>query len=94
MATLLLVPHRCWYPVSPVDCFSFHFYLISNSEYLHVPEEVVPNTLKRQAPRARPAGPTGEQKPREGGDRDSYRRGGEGAEKKTGAEGDFKPNFV
>ncbi len=62
----------------------------------------LPFSLK--APRTRPgaAAPSGEQKPREGGDRDGYRRGNvvralliiSGEEKKAGAEGDFKAGFV
>jgi len=75
-------------------------------EYLHLPQEVVPNTLKRQTrpevPRtsARPAAAGG----REGrgfggdrgdrGDRDAYRRSGPGGpEKKVGASSDFNPDF-
>eukprot|EP00048_Salpingoeca_helianthica_P014247 m.220808 g.220808 ORF g.220808 m.220808 type:complete len:153 (+) comp15652_c0_seq1:385-843(+) len=60
--------------------------------FLHLSDEVVPKTLKN--PRAaRPTGPgaTGESKPREGGDRESYRR--TDGEKKLGAEADFKPSF-
>ncbi|CEG77028.1 Putative 30S ribosomal protein S10e [Rhizopus microsporus] len=58
-------------------------------EYLHLPQEIVPATLKKTArPASAPRRPFGGD--REGraprGDRDSYRR-------KEGASGDFKPEF-
>lgn len=75
-------------------------------DYLHLPTEVVPNTLKRaaRAEPARPAGPGGGGAAREGGgfrgggDRDSYRREGGagrgfGGDKKVGPGGEFRPEF-
>ena len=67
-------------------------------EYLHLPPEIVPATLKRQpksdTARARPRA----SEPREGGgrdsDRDQYRRGGQMEGKPAGAGADFNPEFV
>ena len=65
-------------------------------DYLHLPPEIVPSTLKRQMrPDSRPSGGErrgfgGRDKPTDGGDRAAYRRapgaGEEGADK-TGAAG-------
>eukprot|EP00735_Rhodelphis_limneticus_P001121 TRINITY_DN1167_c0_g1::TRINITY_DN1167_c0_g1_i1::g.17283::m.17283 TRINITY_DN1167_c0_g1::TRINITY_DN1167_c0_g1_i1::g.17283 ORF type:complete len:194 (+),score=58.13,sp/Q962R9/RS10_SPOFR/50.00/3e-48,S10_plectin/PF03501.10/6.1e-44,Kinase-like/PF14531.1/0.15 TRINITY_DN1167_c0_g1_i1:59-583(+) len=58
-------------------------------EFLHLPADVVPNTLKKSTkPPTRPSGP--------GGDREKYERpprreGGEG--KKVGPGGDFNPEY-
>ena len=65
-------------------------------EYLHLPPEIVPATLKRQPkadtrarPRAaEPRSPSGRE-----ADRDQYRRGGMDA-KPAGAGSDFQPEFV
>ncbi|KAI7906463.1 Plectin/S10 domain-containing protein [Cokeromyces recurvatus] len=57
-------------------------------EYLHLPQEIVPATLKKTvrpaAPRRNFGGDRENRGPR--GDRDNYRR-------KEGASGDFKPEF-
>ena len=65
-------------------------------EYLHLPPEIVPATLKRQPktdsrarPRAaEPRSPSGRE-----ADRDQYRRGGMES-KPAGAGSDFQPEFV
>lgn len=58
-------------------------------EYLNLPVEVVPETLKpSKAQPMRPPRFQNEDRPRR--QQDDYRR----SEKKTGAEGDFKPEFV
>jgi len=72
----------------------FYWYLTNEGivylrDYLHLPMEIVPSTLKRQAPReARPtrsAGPRREMKEGEG-DRANYRRAaGEGSDKAADA---------
>merc|ERR1712187_260525 len=68
-------------------------------EYLHLPSEVVPNTLKKSARPQRLPSARDERPRREGGfggDRDGYRRGpgGFGGDKdKMGADGGFRPNF-
>jgi small subunit ribosomal protein S10e len=64
-------------------------------EYLHLPSEIVPQTHKKPA---RPAAPAGGRAPRadgayrapRGGDREGYRRRDDG-EGKEGASGDYKP---
>ncbi|CAM9374170.1 unnamed protein product [Pylaiella littoralis] len=59
-------------------------------EYLHLPEEIVPATLKKSA--SRPARPG----PAPGGDRDGGRGGYGGGgfgDKKMGPGGDFNPEF-
>ena len=66
-------------------------------EYLHLPPEIVPATLRRQpkadAGRARPRAT----EPRSPGgresDREQYRRGGQGEGKASGAGSDFNPEF-
>ncbi|KAI5450102.1 hypothetical protein NCC49_003729 [Naganishia albida] len=65
-------------------------------EYLHLPSEIVPQTHKKPARPAAPAGraPRGDgayRAPR-GGDREGYRRRDDG-EGKEGASGDFRPRF-
>ncbi|KAJ9117400.1 hypothetical protein QFC24_006496 [Naganishia onofrii] len=65
-------------------------------EYLHLPSEIVPQTHKKPARPAAPAGraPRGDgayRAPR-GGDREGYRRREDG-EGKEGASGDFRPRF-
>ena len=66
-------------------------------EYLHLPTEIVPATLKKTARpvAARPPrhGDRGDRGDR-GDGRDSYRRGGDDGEKKVGPGADFKPAFV
>ncbi|KAJ7373726.1 ribosomal 40S subunit protein S10A [Desmophyllum pertusum] len=70
-------------------------------DYLHLPPEIVPSTLRRQAraetARPRPKGPDGPRGPPSGdsADRDAYRRGpAPGMEPKGGAGSDFRPEFV
>ncbi|SAM08866.1 hypothetical protein [Absidia glauca] len=74
--------------------WQFYYYTLTDEgidylrEYLNLPTEIVPATLKKAA---RPAAPRrafgeGREGPRRGGDRDDYRR-------KEGATGDFKPEF-
>ena len=61
-------------------------------EYLHLPTEVMPNTLKKQAakPQGRPGGYQGE----EGGGGGFGRGGGFSDDpKKGGAPGDYRPAF-
>ncbi|CAG8646325.1 2040_t:CDS:2, partial [Funneliformis mosseae] len=87
--------------------FSWQYYYYSLTdkgieylrEYLHLPQEIVPATFKKQA---RPAGrsrPEGEGRegsyrpPGSRGDRGEYRRRDDGEGKKEGASGDFKPEF-
>jgi len=71
-------------------------------EFLHLPADVVPNTLKKTArpPSSRPSGDRPERGERgeRGGDREGYRGpprrfGGEGGDKKGGAGADFKPEY-
>ncbi|KAG2176279.1 hypothetical protein INT43_005513 [Umbelopsis isabellina] len=73
--------------------WQYYYYSLTNEgidylrEFLHLPTEIVPATLKRAARPAAPRRPAGEG--REGGfrrDRDDYRR-------KEGASGEFKPEF-
>merc|ERR1712170_137199 len=57
-------------------------------DFLHLPPEIVPSTLKRQsrpetARGPRPKGPEGERRPQMGEDRAAYRRGGQGGDKKA-----------
>eukprot|EP00051_Salpingoeca_urceolata_P026127 m.476176 g.476176 ORF g.476176 m.476176 type:complete len:162 (-) comp20459_c0_seq1:120-605(-) len=79
-----------------------HFYWFLTDEgieylrdYLHLPSEVVPNTLKRPA---RPEGARQSRPERSqgggGDDRGAYRRGPGGyGDKKTAAGGEFRPEF-
>ncbi|XP_031572919.1 40S ribosomal protein S10-like [Actinia tenebrosa] len=83
----------------------FYWYLTNEGitylrDYLHLPPEIVPATLRRQVSRAetarpRPKGMDGG--PRQGGpdssDRDAYRRGPPGGDPKGGPGTDFKPEF-
>ncbi|XP_067044504.1 small ribosomal subunit protein eS10-like [Acropora muricata] len=68
-------------------------------EYLHLPPEIVPATLRRQArtetSRPRPKGPDQPRGPPSGdSDREAYRRGpAPGMEPKGGAPSDFRPEF-
>ncbi|KAI9030107.1 Plectin/S10 domain-containing protein [Phycomyces blakesleeanus] len=75
--------------------WQFYYYTLTDEginylrEYLHLPQEIVPATMKKAARPAAPRRAFGEG--REGprgprGDRDDYRR-------KEGASGDFKPEF-
>ncbi|KAI9254622.1 Plectin/S10 domain-containing protein [Phascolomyces articulosus] len=75
--------------------WQYYYYTLTDEgidylrEYLHLPQEIVPATLKKTARPAAPRRAFGEG--REGGrgprgDRDGYRR-------KEGADGDFKPEF-
>ncbi|CAG8556258.1 541_t:CDS:2, partial [Acaulospora colombiana] len=81
--------------------WQYYYYSLTNEgieylrEYLHLPQEIVPATFKKQA---RQAGRTRAEEGREGayrppqrGDRDYRRREDEG--KKEGASSDFKPEF-
>ena len=84
--------------------WQYYYYYLTNEgieylrEYLGLPAEIVPRTfIKTQKETARPAGARDERV--RGGEREGgageYRRRGEGeAEKKEGAGGDFKPEFV
>ncbi|KAI7861391.1 Plectin/S10 domain-containing protein [Spinellus fusiger] len=75
--------------------WQFYYYTLTDEginylrEYLHLPQEIVPATMKKAvraaAPR-RPFGGEGREGARPRGDRDDYRR-------KEGASGDFKPEF-
>ncbi|CDS10362.1 Putative 30S ribosomal protein S10e [Lichtheimia ramosa] len=73
--------------------WQWYYYTLTNEgidylrEYLHLPQEIVPATLKKTARPAAPRRAFGGEG-REGGrrDRDDYRR-------KEGASGDFKPEF-
>ena len=75
----------------------FYWYLTNEGieyrrEYLHLPTEVMPNTLKKQAakPQGRPGGYQGE----EGGGGGFGRGGGFSDDpKKGGAPGDYRPAF-
>jgi small subunit ribosomal protein S10e len=83
--------------------WQYYYYYLTNEgieylrEYLGLPAEIVPRTfIKTQKETTRP-GARGERPPRgprEGGDRDYRRKEEGGAEKKEGAAGDFKPEFV
>ncbi|KAH8112687.1 Plectin/S10 domain-containing protein [Phellopilus nigrolimitatus] len=53
-------------------------------EWLHLPQEIVPSTYKKQARPQRPA------QARDWGDRDDYRR----RDKAEGAPGEFRPQFA
>jgi len=70
-------------------CWSHYYYYLTNEgieylrEYLHLPEEVVPTTLKKAAPRPQAARPGGF-----GGARRPF----QGKEAAPGG-GDFKPTF-
>jgi small subunit ribosomal protein S10e len=60
--------------------------------YLHLPEDIVPATLKKPKTAPRPAGERGDRPRREPREPREPREGGE---KKVGAPGaDFKPDFV
>ncbi|KAK9766619.1 hypothetical protein K7432_004186 [Basidiobolus ranarum] len=77
-----------------------YYYFLTNEgieylrEYLHLPAEIVPATMKKTAKpvgiRPRQEGDRPFRGPR--GDREGYRRRDDGA-KKEGASGDFKPEF-
>lgn len=82
--------------------WQYYYYYLTNEGieylrgYLGLPAEIVPRTfIKTQKSTSRP-GARDERPPRGGPreDRDYRRRGEEGAEKKEGAAGDFKPEFV
>eukprot|EP00128_Syssomonas_multiformis_P016916 Colp12_sorted_trinity150504_noHs@18527 len=63
-------------------------------QYLHIPAEIVPATMKKVTRPTNVARPLREERPRyggEGGDRGEYRRNA--GEKKTGAEANFNPEF-
>ncbi|KAG2221080.1 hypothetical protein INT45_009738 [Circinella minor] len=75
--------------------WQYYYYTLTDEgidylrEYLHLPQEIVPATMKKTARPSAPRRAFGEG--REGGrgprgDRDGYRR-------KEGADGDFKPEF-
>ncbi|EDO47718.1 predicted protein [Nematostella vectensis] len=88
-------------------CWKHYYWNLTNEgitylrDFLHLPTEIVPATLRRQVTRAetarpRPKGMDGPRGPGEGGDRDreSYRRGPPpGVEGKGGAGSGFKPEF-
>ncbi|XP_020894750.2 40S ribosomal protein S10 [Exaiptasia diaphana] len=67
-------------------------------DYLHLPPEIVPSTLRRQTTRAetarpRPKGMDSGPRGPDSSDRDTYRRGPPGGDPKGGAGTDFKPEF-
>eukprot|EP00112_Aurelia_sp_Birch-Aquarium-sp1_P010120 Seg2177.2 transcript_id=Seg2177.2/GoldUCD/mRNA.D3Y31 product="40S ribosomal protein S10" pseudo=true protein_id=Seg2177.2/GoldUCD/D3Y31 len=84
-------------------CWRHYYWFLKNEgieylrEYLHLPPEIVPATLRRQpkadTTRARPRAT----EPRSPGgreaDRDQYRRGGPMEGKPAGPGGDFNPEF-
>lgn len=89
--------------------WQWHYFYLTNEGieflrgYLNLPEEIVPSTLKKPKAAAGPAG--GERRqygdradrpPRAEGDRPPRRefQGGNRDDKKVGAGGDFKPEFV
>merc|ERR1712142_653965 len=72
----------------------FYWYLTNEGieylrDYLHLPPEIVPSTLRKATKPSETAGKSWS------GDRDQYRRGGPPAEggEKGGAPSDFKPEF-
>jgi small subunit ribosomal protein S10e len=70
--------------------------IYTNREYLHLPSDVVPATIKKRAPPVpmnRFPQSTGLRDNRPRNDRESYRRY-IGAEKKEGPGPDFRPTFV
>uniref|UniRef100_A0A7S3FH85 Plectin/eS10 N-terminal domain-containing protein n=1 Tax=Prasinoderma singulare TaxID=676789 RepID=A0A7S3FH85_9VIRI len=78
-----------------------HYYFLTNEgieylrEYLSLPAEIVPATLKKAARPAAPAGGPGERDARRGGyggDRDGY-RGDRGDRKEGAAPGGYAPRF-
>jgi len=83
----------------------YYWYLTNDGiaylrDYLHLPPEIVPATLRRQAraetARPRPKGPEQPRGPPSGdsADREAYRRGpAPGMEPKGGAGSDFRPEF-
>lgn len=82
--------------------WQYYYYSLTNEgieylrEYLHLPSEIVPATFKKTARPAgmRPDDQRGPGGPRESrDDRDDYRRRDDG-DRKEGATGDFKPEFV
>jgi len=78
----------------------YYYYLTTSGieylrEYLHLPAEIVPATLKKKV-QTQPAGRIigREDRPRrEDGDREGYRRRNFGDEKQAAPGGDFKPQF-
>jgi len=72
--------------------WGWHYFFLTNEGieylrgYLNLPEEVVPNTLKKGRTPSRPSAPTG--------GKPSFGSGTPGTEKKLGAPGaDFKPGY-
>ncbi|XP_067928744.1 small ribosomal subunit protein eS10-like [Watersipora subatra] len=68
----------------------YYWYLTNDGieylrEFLHLPAEIVPSTLKRQqrADTARPRGRETQSRPMDGSDRRDYRRGPPGSDKKA-----------
>ncbi|CAG8671047.1 7613_t:CDS:2 [Cetraspora pellucida] len=85
--------------------WQYYYYSLTNEgieylrEYLHLPQEIVPATFKKQArqPNRRPELEGGREggayRPPQGRDRDYRRRDDGGEGKKEGASGDFRPEF-
>jgi len=78
-------------------CWQWYYWYITNEgieylrQYLHLPVEIVPATLKKQPLPQRPGGRperSDEDRPRRFEDREG------GYRKKEGVRGDFKPEFV
>jgi small subunit ribosomal protein S10e len=78
-------------------CRQWHYFYLTDEgieylrAYLHLPETIIPATLKKTAPATRPGAFTGEDRrgPRTGG----FGRGGFDKEKGVGPAGEFKPRF-
>lgn len=94
MKALLSLKSRGY--VTEIFSWQYFYYTLTESgieylrEYLHVPAEYVPLTLQKQnKPQTRPSfGNFGGDRERRGDRKDGYRS------KKTGADGDFNPEFV
>ncbi|KAJ3340346.1 hypothetical protein HDU83_007108 [Entophlyctis luteolus] len=81
--------------------WQYYYYFLNDAgidylrKYLHLPVEIVPRTHIKtaKAPGIRPGGPFREDRQRGERRDDGYRRRDDG-EKKEGAAGDFRPEFV
>ncbi|XP_020894740.1 40S ribosomal protein S10 [Exaiptasia diaphana] len=84
--------------------WKYYYWYLTNEgitylrDYLHLPPEIVPSTLRRQTTRAetarpRPKGMDSGPRGPDSSDRDTYRRGPPGGDPKGGAGTDFKPEF-
>jgi len=89
--------------VTELFSWQWYYWYLTNEgieylrEYLHLPQEIVPNTLKKTTrPTSRPGAPSEEgSRPPRFGDRDGYRggKGGDGDKKPMGAPGDYRPEY-